>query len=107
MTLITIARNASGAVESLRAQRHAGYAPAGEDIVCAAISALMQTAAIAVERLGGFVEIREQPAKAEAALTGTMSHGARAEGETVLAAIADGLRAIRESYPDYLSIREV
>lgn len=44
MIHIEIKRNLDGKISSYRVQGHSGTAPKGEDIVCAGISALAQTA---------------------------------------------------------------
>ena len=48
-------REAKENVLKLRAEGHAGYAPKGQDIVCAAVSTLMQALAFSVnDREDGF-----------------------------------------------------
>ena len=52
--MITIIYNEKGQDMILRASGHAGYAEKGKDIVCAAVSTLMQTLAYSVD--GGTIE---------------------------------------------------
>ncbi|NLD60205.1 MAG: ribosomal-processing cysteine protease Prp [Clostridiales bacterium] len=42
MTTVRVFRNPDGTISGFDANGHAGYAEAGEDIVCAAVSALTQ-----------------------------------------------------------------
>ena len=45
MIKIIYVADPEGGKLTMRAEGHAGYAPAGQDIVCAAVSCLMQTLA--------------------------------------------------------------
>ena len=47
--MITIIYDEKGKDMSLQASGHAGYAPKGQDIVCAAVSTLMQSLAYSVD----------------------------------------------------------
>jgi len=49
MTEITFYRNSDGDLTGFRADGHAGYADEGEDIVCAAISALVTNTVNSIE----------------------------------------------------------
>ena len=50
MIKIIYVADPEGGKLTMRAEGHAGYAPAGQDIVCAAVSCLMQTLAYALRR---------------------------------------------------------
>ncbi len=43
----------SGLITKVQAQGHSGYGPAGEDIICAGVSALLQALKIGLEGLAG------------------------------------------------------
>ena len=43
----------SGLITKVQAQGHSGYGPAGEDIICAGVSALLQALKIGLEELAG------------------------------------------------------
>ncbi len=51
MTKVTFYQNSRGQITGFAAEGHAGYAQAGEDIVCAAISALVINTVNSLERL--------------------------------------------------------
>ena len=57
MTTISVFRKADGTLMGFASKGHSGYAQAGEDIVCAGISALTQTF------LNGIVHILQAPAE--------------------------------------------
>lgn len=53
MTKIQFLTTAQGDYVGFRAEGHCGFAARGEDIVCAGVSALIQTTVLALERLAG------------------------------------------------------
>lgn len=106
MICVSLSRGAGG-ITAVAVRGHAGYAAHGRDIVCSAVSALALTAAIAVERRGGGAETREEPSFVSADAASIAGDEARKEGIAILGAVADGLRAIQEQYPDFVTIEEV
>ena len=92
---------------SLAASGHAGYAPAGQDIVCAAVSVLAQTLANKVEAA----------ARSGRLLTSCVQHGETfvvqalpKPGPNALMVaswfdfVEEGLRALAEAYPDNVEL---
>lgn len=88
---------------TMRAEGHAGYAPAGQDIVCAAVSCLMQTLAYSAaedERTSSCIyQGKEGPVVNVEA------------GDSVLMRdkfelVADGLTLLAEQYPENVSFKE-
>ena len=53
MTNITFYQNETGEITGFRCEGHSGYADSGEDIVCAAISALVINTINSIEELTG------------------------------------------------------
>ena len=51
MTKITVYKNKTGDITGFRCEDHAGFARAGRDIVCAAISALVFNTINSIEQL--------------------------------------------------------
>ncbi len=81
---------------------HAGYAQKGEDIVCAAVSALTQTALIGLsEVVKAPVDwsVDEKKARLSARVLKS-SEGA----QLILRTLEAGLRSIAEQYPDLVGI---
>ncbi len=91
--MITIIYDEKGQDMILQASGHAGYAPKGQDIVCAAVSALMQTLAYGVD--GGTVT---QDPDGENTLTvrAAQSFDTLAKFELV----TDGLMLLAQQYPE-------
>ena len=86
-----------------RVTGHAGYAEHGQDIVCAAVSALAQTAVIALERLTeGDIAVNVQEGSLECQLGGAGEHGSRAW--VILESMRLGLQEIATHYPKYVRI---
>ena len=88
---------------TMRAEGHAGYAPAGQDIVCAAVSCLMQTLAYSAaedEHTSSCIyQSKEGPVVNVEA------------GDSVLMRdkfelVADGLTLLAEQYPENVSFKE-
>ena len=108
MIEILCGRDASGFIRRLASVGHSGYAQAGEDIVCAAVSALTQTAAIAFEEMEiGVTQVDEEAALLTIELPSHLPLNEMHDAQVILRTIIGGLAAIAEEYPDYVSIREV
>jgi uncharacterized protein len=88
---------------SLEVRGHAGFAPAGNDIVCAAVSALVQSGAHGVaRRAGARASVRDDP---HGAYVLDVPGGGGARAQALLESTVDGLRAIARSYPGIVSVR--
>ena len=92
----------------LEAKGHAGYAEEGEDIVCAGISVLMQTAVMALEDrdIPVFSQIKQKKGDVHmvVALPEGLSSDQQHDGQIILRAMQVGLQAIQEQYPEFLRI---
>ena len=103
MIKIIYVADSEGGKLTMRAEGHAGYAPAGQDIVCAAVSCLMQTLAYSA---------------AEDEHTSSCSYQGKdgpvvsvKAGDSVLMRdkfelVADGLTLLAEQYPENVSFKE-
>ena len=81
---------------------HAGYAKAGEDIVCAAVSALTETCVNAMESVAHVTPtVRTGPGFLAARLPeGTENRDAN----TLLSGMTEGLREIAAQYPNHFRL---
>ncbi len=83
----------------IHAEGHAGYAEHGKDIVCAAVSAVMDLAArVALQKNGGHADEDEDG--------GLTVWGYGFAFNCVLKAVKAELEAIEEKYPAYVKVRE-
>lgn len=106
MTQVTILQSRKG-VEGFEVTGHSGYAEAGSDIVCSAISVLTQTAAIGLQellKLSIALEVRD--GEMICMLPRSMNPQTRREAELILKTMELGLRSVASTYKDYINISE-
>ena len=92
----------SGRYVGYTVRGHAGYAPEGEDIVCAAASSLAISCCNALETVAG---IKPEAHMADGDLTvriGDDSHDA----QVILRVLRQGLLDLQEQYPRYITVNE-
>ena len=87
---------------------HSGYAEAGADIVCAAVSAVVTMAEATINDVCGAkakVRVKEQDAR----ITLTLPTSCEEEEsiQAVLAGMLITLCSMRDDYPDYIEVWEV
>ena len=106
-TTVTFMKRSDGALIGYSAIGHSGYAEAGADIVCAAISALTQTT------LNGLANVLKAPvmfdqdddgAFIEAKLTPEATENQVQQAQLLLVTLLEGLQAIQRAYPRNLRI---
>ncbi len=85
----------------ITASGHAGYAPKGQDIVCAAFSVLSLTLEIAVEKLTED-DIRISLENGEMAAQWKQ---VSPEGLLLINAYIEGVKALAENYPEYINVQ--
>ena len=81
---------------------HAGYAEAGQDIVCAAVSALTQSTLNglrSVLKAPVMFDIDDQAATLQAELTPEATGEQVKQAQLLLVTLLEGLQAIERSYP--------
>ncbi len=86
---------------------HSGYAEAGQDIVCAAVSAVVTMAEATINDVCGAkakVRVKEEDARV------TLTLPASCEEEEAIQAVLAGMMLtlcdMREQYPDYIEVLE-
>ena len=85
-----------------RAEGHSGYAEAGSDIICAAVSVLGATCVNSLESVCGIIpEIRENR---EGLLEFRLPEPDRPGAQILMKALKQGLSDTEEQYPDYIKI---
>ena len=87
---------------------HSGYAEAGSDIVCAAISAVVTMAEATINDVcGAKAKVRVKEEGARVTLTLPVSCDEEESVQAVLAGMMLTLCSIRDDYPDYIEVLEV
>ena len=87
---------------------HSGYAEAGSDIVCAAISAVVTMAEATINEVCGAkakVRVKEEDARVTLMLPASCDEEEAVQA--VLAGMMLTLISMRDDYPDYIEVLEV
>ncbi len=87
---------------------HSGYAEAGSDIVCAAVSAVVTMAEATINDVCGAkakVRVRDEQARITLTLPATCEEEQTVQA--VLAGMMVTLITLRDQYPDYIEVLEV
>ena len=87
---------------------HSGYAEAGSDIICAAISAVVTMAEATINEVcGAKAKVRVKEEDARVTLTLPASCDEEESVQAVLAGMMLTLLSMRDDYPDYIEVLEV
>ena len=87
---------------------HSGYAEAGSDIVCAAVSAIVTMAEATINDVcGAKAKVRVKEEDARITLTLPVSCDEEETVQAVLAGMLLTLCSLRDDYPDYIEVLEV
>ena len=87
---------------------HSGYAEAGQDIVCAAISAVVTMAEATINEVcGAKAKVRVKDEQTRITLTLPVSCDEEETVQAVLAGMMITLAGMRDDYPDYIEVLEV
>lgn len=87
---------------------HSGYAEAGSDIVCAAVSAVVSMAEATINEVcGAKAKVRVKDEEARVTLTLPVSCDEEESVQAVLAGMMLCLCSLRDDYPDYIEVLEV
>lgn len=112
MTNIQFFTTPEGKFTGFQAEGHAGYAKRGEDIVCAGVSALIQTTALGLEKLieaGLHKKARQKEGLFMCMLTRENSEEKKEKAHLLLGSMYLGLTELAKEYEQYLcvSLKEV
>lgn len=106
MTTVTVGYKEH--IVSIEAEGHAGFADHGEDIVCAAISVLMQTAVnslIAVAGIEQFIfDADEATSYMYLELPANMNDSQSHDSDVIMRTVLTGLKGIAEAYPEHIKL---
>ena len=87
---------------------HSGFEEAGKDIVCAAVSAVVEMAEITINDVcGAKAKTRVKEDQARVTLTLPVSCDEEETVQAVLAGMMVYLCSLRDNYPDYIEVLEV
>ena len=109
MTTVTFHSEGSRIV-GFQVEGHSGYAPVGEDIVCAAVTSAVRLVECAVNDVLGLeasVKVREKDASITLKLPSRLGQTNESTCQTLLAALMVHFVQLAEEYPDHISVLEV
>ena len=89
---------------------HSGYAPEGEDIVCAAVTSAVRLVECAVNDVLGLeasVKVKEQDASISLKLPSGLGQTNESTCQTLLVALMVHFVQLAEEYPDNITVLEV
>ncbi|HHT43396.1 MAG TPA: ribosomal-processing cysteine protease Prp [Firmicutes bacterium] len=96
--------------QGFSARGHAGYADPGDDIVCAAVSVLTQTAILGIQEVVGvncLVDLEEQEGLMEVLIPQELSEEQRKQVQLILEVLYVGLKATEKEYKRFVRVKEV
>ena len=99
-------------ITGFEARGHSGYAEAGADIVCAAVTSairlvrLVEATVNDVLGLAASVKVREQDASISLHLPGGLSPTAESTCQSLLAGLMVYFSALHDEYPDNIEVLE-
>ena len=97
-----------GRISGFSVSGHSGYAEAGQDIVCAAVSAVVGMAEATINDVcGAKAKVRVKEEDARITLTLPASCDEEESVQAVLAGMLLTLCSMRDDYPDYIEVLEV
>ena len=88
---------------------HSGYAEAGSDIVCAAVTSAVRLTECAVNDvlgLGASVKVKQADASVTLRIPGGLSPDNEATCQTLLTALMVHFASLHEEYPDHIIVLE-
>ncbi len=109
MTTVTFFTEGSR-ITGFEVKGHSGYAPEGEDIVCAAVTSAVRLAECAVNDVLGLeaaVKVREKDASLSLKLPASLGQTNESTCQTLLAALMVHFVQLAEEYPENISVMEV
>ncbi|MCL4424882.1 MAG: ribosomal-processing cysteine protease Prp [Firmicutes bacterium] len=106
MIQVLIKRDQTGQIRGFIVQGHAGYDAHGRDIVCAAVSAVAQTAVLGLrEVLHLSIQLRTREGYLSCQLPGRLSPDVVREAQVLLETMLVGIRDIQTGYPGFVEVK--
>ncbi len=100
----------AGGLRGFRISGHSGYAEAGSDIVCAAVTSAVRYAECTMNdilRCGVPFGVNEEEAEISMLLDRDMPEGKRSSCRALLEGLRAYIKQLADEYPDYIEVLEV
>lgn len=104
MISVTLTRR-NGVIVKVRAEGHSGLGSHGNDVLCAAASAIVQTAYLAIVDIGGDTEYIRDGERGLFEFTVGDSH--RRDCDVILRAMLVGIKDLTSGYPQNIKLEEL
>ncbi|AGC67539.1 hypothetical protein Cst_c05170 [Thermoclostridium stercorarium subsp. stercorarium DSM 8532] len=105
MIKAVIYHNKDGKIKGFKVKGHAGFGTAGNDIVCAAVSAVVYTALGGLDELAGFRNFVERDGYMECHVPDGLNETESYIADIILKTMVIGLRQIEADYSEYIQLR--
>jgi uncharacterized protein YsxB (DUF464 family) len=104
--LTVTAKHGPSGLYSISSEGHAGFAEEGQDIVCAAVSALMQALSVGLEEV---IELKDVTCSSDrdAPMMSIEWSGGGISSQQIAMTILLSLKGVAVSYPGFVSVAEV
>jgi uncharacterized protein YsxB (DUF464 family) len=108
MVQLKVRRNAQGRIYRLSAKGHTRFAPQGSDIVCAGVSAIMQTVILGLDKVArALPEVRLQKGNVLIAVRPSrLAPPVREKVDVIFETALLGLEELDRSYPGFIRIEK-
>lgn len=107
MIEILITRDVPGNITGIRVEGHSGYEDEGKDIVCSAVSAIVQTAVLGINNVIGLKPFyHQEKGLAELRISSKLLENNIRDLGIILETMLLGLKSIELGYSEYITIRE-
>lgn len=107
MIKVNICRDKAGNIKKFVVRGHAGYAKAGKDIICSAVSAVAYTAAGAIEDLIGIKDFYEEKhGFMTCSVDQEISPEQKHDANVIMAAAGIGFKQIELAYPKHVKVMD-
>lgn len=105
MVRVEIFEDDAGRIAAFQVEGHAGFGESGEDLVCAAVSVLTQTAVLGLEHhLDASPEVEVEKGRLRCQLP-VLTIRDMEQAEVILRTMYLGLMAIAENYDQYIQVK--
>lgn len=106
MTTVKFER-VEGKIVSVECSGHTDYADAGEDIICSALSSIVQTAVLGlmqVAKINVDFKVDEEEGYLKAALPGGLSEARRHDADVILETLLLGVADLNQGFSDFIEL---
>ncbi len=104
MIYVSIDRNNEGLIRTFTIKGHAGAGRSGEDIVCAAVSAIAYTAVGALNEMVELKSYTDRDGYMKCSIPSDLTDANKFKAQIILDSMVIGLKQVENTYKKYVSI---